>query len=249
MRVLLTLVRRELGGHFKAATGYIVIAAVLLMLGFSLVELIVMLNRDAMDVPVTELFYRSFYFWLIVLLTSPVITMRSFAAEKSSGTYEALMTTPVGDWQVVWAKFIAAFLFYCLTWLPSLGMLWVLRQVTGEPALFEPGIVVCTFLGIVLVGAFFMALGCFTSSITRSQIVAAMLSLSLGIGLWVLGYQSSGTQPETGLAALRSQISLTQHMTDFSRGILDTSHVIFYLTGAAFFLFLTHRVVESRRWK
>src|SRR4029453_8803825 len=111
------------------------------------------------------------------------ITMRSFASEKSSGTYEALMTTPVGDWQVAWGKFAAAFLFYCLTWLPSLGMLWVLRHVTGEPALFVPGIIGCTLLGIVLVGALFIALGCFASSITSSQIVAAMLSLLFGIGL------------------------------------------------------------------
>ena len=95
-------------GHFKSPTGYVVVAAVLLLLGFSLVDVVRLLNRDATIATGDGVFYRSFYFWQIVLLTSPLITMRAFAAEKSSGTYQALMTTPVGDWQVVLAKFSAA---------------------------------------------------------------------------------------------------------------------------------------------
>ena len=118
-------------------------------------------------------------------------------------------------------------------------MLWVLRQVTGESAPFVGGIVGCTFVGISLVGALFVSLGCFTSSLTRSQMVAAMLSLALGIGLWVIGYQASGWLPfESGISAWWSQLSLVRHMTDFSRGIFDVSEASFYVTGTLFFLFL-----------
>ena len=111
MHVFLALVRRELGSVFQSLTGYVVLAATLLLTGFSLLDLVTKLIDRPTDAPVTELFYQSAYFWIILLVVSPVITMRTFAAEKSSGTYEALMTTPVGDWQVVLAKFTGALIF------------------------------------------------------------------------------------------------------------------------------------------
>ena len=133
MRTFLTLVRRELGGFFVSLTGYVIIASVLLLLGFSFTNMLAAMNGDPNGVlaPLTELFYSTLYFWLIVLLTAPVITMRSFALEKWSGTYETLMTAPVSDWQVVLAKFTGTLLFYMLTWLP-------VRLHRGR-ALFHPG--------------------------------------------------------------------------------------------------------------
>jgi len=160
------------------------------------------------------------------------------------------MTTPVGDWEVVLAKFTGAWLFFVLTWLPVAGVLLVMRQVTGEAALFEPRVVAVTFAGIGLVGCLFMALGCFASSLTRSEIVAAMVSFLLGIGLWMLGYrpESSGLLPPWAAPALE-HISMTRHMEDFSRGLVVGRHLVFYVSATWLFLFLTQRVVESRRWK
>ena len=97
MRVYLTLVRRELGGFFGSLTGYVIIASVLLLLGLSFTSILGILNDNPIDVPLTELFYKTDYFWIILLLTTPVITMRSFAFEKGTGTYETLMTTPVSE--------------------------------------------------------------------------------------------------------------------------------------------------------
>ncbi len=250
MSVFFALMRRELGAYFNSLTGYVVIAAVLLLSGFSLVDLIERIRQMPYDAPVTELFYQTTYFWLIVLLSAPVITMRSFAAEKATGTYEALMTTPVGDWQVVLAKYAGALAFYLLTWLPFVGVLFSLRQITGEAALFEPVIVAVTFLGIALVGSLFMALGCFASSLTRSDIIAAMVSFLFGIGLWMLGYRPevSGVVPAWAVPALE-HMSMTRHMEDFSRGLVVGRHVVFYVSATVLFLFLTHRVVQSRRWK
>jgi ABC-2 type transport system permease protein len=250
MRVFLALVRRELGGAFKSLTGYVVVAATLLLTGFSVVDLCTKLVNQPTDRPVTELFYQSAYFWVILLVVSPVITMRTFAAEKSSGTYEALMTTPVGDLQVVLAKFTGALLFFALTWLPLLGVLAVLRQITGEAAFLEPRVTAVVFLGVLLVGSLFMAMGCFASSLTRSQIIAAMVSFLLGVGLWVISLRPAVANPAEGiLGRVFDHLSLMRHMEDFSRGVVDSRHLVFYVTGTVLFLFLTQRVVESRRWQ
>ncbi len=250
MRVFMALVRRELGAYFNSLTGYVVIAAVLLLTGFGLLDLVERIRDQPNDVPVTELFYQTAYFWLVVLLSSPVITMRSFAAEKASGTYEALMTTPVGDWQVVLAKFAGSLGFYLLAWLPLAGTLFALRQITGEAALFEPRVIAATFTGIALVGSLFMSMGCFASALTRSDIIAAMLSFLFGIGLWMLGYRpdASGLLPMWALPVLE-HLSMTRHMEDFARGLVVGRHVVFYVSTTWLFLFLTHRVVQTRRWK
>ena len=116
MKIYLTLLRRELAAFFFSLTGYVIIAAVTLLVGLSFVVLLTNLGNDPFTVPVTEMFYSTFFFWLILLLATPVITMRLFALEKSSGTFETLMTTPVSDVQVVAAKFAAAVVFYIKFW-------------------------------------------------------------------------------------------------------------------------------------
>ena len=178
MRAYWTLVLRELGSHFKSWTGYVIIAVVVFLIGFSFASMLKGLNGQATPVPMTQIFYETLYFWLILLLVSPVITMRSFALEKSSGTYETLMTTPINEAQVVLAKFSGALLFYLVMWLPLLGCLLVVRYYCNQAAAFDPGAVGATFFGIFLLGALYMALGIFASSITRSQIIAAPGSLS-----------------------------------------------------------------------
>src|ERR1017187_5967285 len=115
MRAYWTLTRRELGGFFLSLSGYIIIGAALVLMGLSFVVILDKLQKPTI-MPVTEVFYNSPFFWLILLLTTPVITMRLFALEKFSGTFETLMTTPVSDLQVVAAKFTAALVFYILMW-------------------------------------------------------------------------------------------------------------------------------------
>jgi ABC-2 type transport system permease protein len=250
MQAYLTLVRRELGAFFASLTGYVVIASVLLLLGFSFTDMLEKLNATPSYAPLTELFYSTLYFWLILLLTAPVITMRSFAAEKFTGTYETLMTAPVSDLQVVLAKFTGALLFYALTWLPLTGCMLVLRYSTNEPTVFDWRGLGATYLGLLLIGALYMAMGCFASALTRSQILAAMNSFVLGLTLFLLSLRSRlPALPSDGEAQVFAYLSLSEHMEDFARGIVDTRHVVFYLTLTGFFLFLTLKAVESRRWK
>src|SRR6185436_9201142 len=115
-----------------------------------------------------------------------IITMRSFAHEKATGTFETLMTAPVGEWQVVLAKFTGAWLFYLLMWTPLAGCLLVVRHYVSDSHLLEPGVTASTALGTALIGAVFLAAGCLASSITRNQIIAAMLSFALGVSLFIL---------------------------------------------------------------
>ena len=249
MRAYLTLVRRELGAFFVSLTGYVIIASVLLLLGISFTGILDALNDSPTDVPLTELFYRSYYFWIILLLTAPIITMRSFAFEKGTGTYETLMTTPVSDLQVVLAKFTGTLAFYVLTWLPLFGCVAVVRYLTGETKVLDPWTTASTFLGFVLMGCLYMSMGCFASALTRSQIIAAMNSLVLGLGLFLLSLRSLVPMPPADWATkLFAYVSLSEHLEDFSRGFVDTRHLVFYASLSIFFLFLTLKVVESRRW-
>jgi len=253
MQAYFTLTRRELGGFFASITGYVIIAGVVFLLGLSFVDLLNLLQGEPTPAPITQVFYATGYFWEILLLAAPVITMRLFALEKSSGTFETLMTTPVSDLQVVLAKFTAAMVFYIIMWLPSLACIFILRHYISRADVFDPGLLGSTFLGIFLLGGLFMSLGCFASSLTGSQIVAAMITFTLGYTLFLLSYLpghlplASGWQ--AALVALVAHVDLFNHMNDFARGLVDTRHVVFYVTMTFLFLFLTLRVVESRRWK
>jgi ABC-2 type transport system permease protein len=250
MIVFWALLRKELGSFFLSLTGYIIIAAVTLLTGMSFVVLVHNLGTAPATMTVTEMFYSTYFFWLIVLLVSPVITMRLFALEKFSGTFETLMTTPVSDFQVVAAKFTAALMFYALMWLPLVGCLLVVRRYTNDTAVLDGGVLAGTFLGILLLGGVFISLGCFASALTRSQVIAAMISLLFGASVFLLGYLASQLPAqEDWQTQVISCFALFEQMHDFARGVVDTRPVVLLVSMTLFFLFLTLRVVESRRWK
>jgi ABC-2 type transport system permease protein len=250
MNIYLTLARRELAALFLSVTGYIIISAVTLLIGLGFVVLLTNLGSDPSPVPVTEMFYGTYFFWLIVLIAGPVITMRLFALEKSAGTYETLMTTPVSDLEVVAAKFSAALIFYLVMWLPLLVCLYVVGQYANQTGALDPGTVAGTYLGIFLIGALFLSLGCFASALSRTQMSAAIISFVLGMSLFALGFLAEHL-PVTAQwqTSFISYFGLFGQMRDFARGVVDTRSVIFHTTLTLVFLFLTLRVVESRRWK
>jgi ABC-2 type transport system permease protein len=253
MRIFLTLLRRELASFFLSITGYVVIAAVTLLLGLSFVVLIAGVGSAPFTAPVTEMFYSTFYFWLILLLATPIITMRLFALEKSTGTFETLMTTSVGDLQVVVAKFTAAIFFYMVAWLPLMACLFVVQHFANQAGALDAGTVGGMYLGIFLLGCVFLSLGCLASAVSRSQMTAAMISFVLGISLFSLAYLAKSAQSNLATAHWQTQVlsyfNLFDQMEDFARGGVDTRAVVFYVSATFLFLFLTLRVVESRRWK
>jgi ABC-2 type transport system permease protein len=250
MRIFWALLRRELSSFFLSMTGYVIIAAITLLVGLSFVVLIAGVGSDPFTEPVTEMFYSTFYFWLILLLATPVITMRLFALEKASGTFETLMTTPVGDAQVVVAKFSAAVIFYMVAWLPLLACLFVVQHFTNQAGALDAGTVGGMYLGIFLMGCMFLSLGCLASSLSHSQMTAAMISFVLGVSFFSLAYLAKATPVNAHWQTqVLAYFNLFDQMHDFARGAVDTRAVMFYVTTTFLFLFLTLRVVESRRWK
>lgn len=249
MSIFLTLLRRELAAYFYSLTGYITIAAVTLLVGQGFSVVIKNLGQDSSPMPITEVFYNTFYFWIILLLATPVMTMRLFALERATGTFEALMTTQIGDLAVVLAKFCAALTFYLIAWLPLLLSLWILERFTHQRGIFDAGTIGGTFLGIFLIGCLFISLGCFASSITKSQTAAAMLSFVIGMSLFSLAWLAKALPPNSDLTQVIPYFDMFTQMDAFARGVVDTRIVTFYLSTTFLFLFLTLRVVESRRWK
>ncbi len=250
MRVFWTLLRRELASFFLSFQGYVIIAAMTLLVGLSFVVLVAGVGNDPFTEPVTEMFYSTFYFWLILLLGAPVITMRLFAHEKASGTFETLMTTPVGDLQVVAAKFTAALSFYMVSWLPLMGCLLVVRHFTSQTAALDPGTVGGVYLGILLLGAVFISLGCLASAMSQTQVMSAIISFVLGVSLFSLAFLAKSTPVNDHWQTQAiSTFNLFDQMHDFARGAVDSRAVVFSLSTTFFFLFLNLRVLESRRWK
>ncbi|MBL6763467.1 MAG: ABC transporter permease subunit [Verrucomicrobiae bacterium] len=250
MRPFLTLTRRELAGYFVSLTGYLTIAAIQFLVGLGMLLLLEALNGQPFDMPLTEAFYNNLWFFLILLLAPPVVTMRTFAHEKFSGTYETLMTAPVSDTAVVMAKFTGALLFFLSAWAPVMAYPLILRHFAVDLAAVDWGALGGTFIGILLFGSLYTSIGCCMSSITRSQIIAAMNAFVIGLGLFLASYLSHvvAQQPGWEMDVFR-HISLIDHMRDFTRGIIDVRQVVFYLSLTVFFLFLTTKSVESRRWR
>jgi ABC-2 type transport system permease protein len=250
MRAFWTLARRELAAYFVSLTGYFIIAAATFLAGLGFVVLMLTLGDSPSPRPVTELFDQTYAFWFILLLAAPVITMRLFALEKFSGTYETLMTTPISDLQVVMAKYCAAMAFYVLMWLPTLACLFIVQRYANQQGGLDAGAVIGTYLGILSLGSVFLAAGCFASALTRSQMLAAMISFVLGLSLFLVSF-AAALIPAAARQRIHvlSYFALLDQMRDFARGVVDTRTLVFYLSLTLLFLYLTLRAVESRRWK
>jgi ABC-2 type transport system permease protein len=250
MRAYLTLTRRELASFFLSITGYVIIAGLAFVVGLVLYLLLIQQGTQMVAVPITQVFFNNLVLWIVIVLTPCVITMRLFALEKATGTFETLITTPVTDLQIVAAKFTAAVAFFVVMWLPSFGYLFIIQHYANQPGALDAGTLCSMYLGVFLVGCFVISVGCLASAMTKSQVLAAMLTLVAGIALLLLHFLSR-ILPQNGhwQVEVLSFFNIAQQMLDFTRGVLDTRVIIFYLSMTFFVLFLTLRVIESRRWK
>jgi ABC-2 type transport system permease protein len=254
MTATLSLIRREFSAYFLSPIAYVVMAVFLAITGhrfyLTLLQLTATGPKGA-DYPM-QLMLGDPQFWLVYLFIPPLLTMRLFAEERSTGTLEMLMTAPLTDWQVVLSKFTACFAFYIVMWLPTLAYLPILLNL--HLWTFQIGIdsrpVATAYLGIALAGAMFLALGLFFSSLVRSQMVAALLSLFFSLGFIVAGIWRPDMDTGSVLYRILFFFSVPLHFyRDFTRGVIDTRHLILYFSVAIFCLFLTVRSLESRRWR
>lgn len=250
MRRFFALLGRELGSAFHQPLAYVVLFFFLLITGFNFHAGVSLLNKSAGPTTMVEAFFNTVYFWFPFVLVFPLITMRVFAEEAKLGTIETLMTAPVRDGQVVFAKYFGALFFYLILWSPSLLYFVIFQWITDMSAAGAVGSYLGAYSMIVLIGLLYTAIGCLSSALTDNQIVAAVISFAAILALFFLGLLSlflPGAGPF--VRELTYYLSPVQHMMDFSRGIFDTRPVVFYASSTLLVLFATFHVFKYRRWK
>ncbi|HVC19949.1 MAG TPA: ABC transporter permease subunit [Vicinamibacterales bacterium] len=256
MRNVLAIARKELRSYFTSPIGFVVIGLFALLFGYFYVAILSFFVRESMQagqfamggpqtVNVDEQMIRPLLLntSVLVLFIMPMITMRTYSEEKRSGTIELLLTSPVTDFQIIMGKFIGAMALYALMLLVTFIHI-ALLFVYGNP---QWQTVACGYLGLLLLGGSFISVGLFISSLTRNQIVAGMITFAVFLLFWVIDWIGSFSGPT--VAAITNYLSITQHFDDFSKGVLDLSHLVFYLSFITFGLFLTAKSVDSERWR
>jgi len=250
MKTFLTLLGREVKSYFYSPIAYVVMFYFLLVAGFNFYIGVEFLNRGPTEITVVEMAFNTVPFWWAYVLIFPLITMRTYAEEYRMGTFETLTTAPVEDWMVVLGKFSGAFIFYCILWAPTFLHFAIFQLITGQLAANASGAYWGSYLLLGLMGMFFTAIGCLASAMTRDQINAAVISFSF-ITIWFFfGLMPdiwNITDPDkreffTYLAAL-------QHMADFSRGLIDSRRIVWYVSMTGLVLFATLQVFQYRKWK
>jgi gliding motility-associated transport system permease protein len=247
--------KKEIRLYFTSPIAYVIGAIFLLIAGyffysifsyFALASMQSAMNPQmGRELNVTDGVLRPLFsnVTVILLLLMPMVTMRLIAEERRSGTIELLLTYPVRDGAVLVGKYLAALTIYGLmlagTLLYPLIVAWFAR--------FDWGPLLTGYLGLVLLGATFLAVGLLASSLTENQIVASMVAFGILLIFWVLGWSADYVGGAGG--ALLRHLSITEHFDNFSQGVLETKDVIYYLDFTILALFLTLRSLESRRWR
>ncbi len=186
------------------------------------------------------------YFWniaLISLFTLPTITMRLYSEEKRLGTVELLYTTPITPTQIVLGKFLAGVAFYVVLLIPTM-FFQSLLFIYGDPE-FLP--VLSGYIGLFFLGSAFISVGLFISTTTENQIIAAIGGFGLSLLLWVVGWGANFAS--STIKSVLSYISIINHFEDFAQGVVDTSHIAYYLLFCFIGLYFSLKMVESVKWR
>jgi ABC-2 type transport system permease protein len=245
MRPFLAIVRREFLSYFFSPLAYVVLTGFLLMNGILFNGLLQALNTPETPRSVfMSLFFTNVFFWIFMMLTSMIISMRLIAEERKSGSIEALLTAPVSEATVVTGKFMGGWFFLLFLWLPTAFYPLLLSRFGAV----DIGPVASGYVGMALVGALFVSAGTFASALTKNQIVAAIIGFVFIIGTFFVGvFQSFVNDPD--LREKLSYLNLLEHMDDFSRGIVDTRRLVYMISTVVFFLFLSTRALEANKGK
>jgi ABC-2 type transport system permease protein len=240
MKNVSAIFAREIKSYFTSPIAYVLLIVFSLLTGFFFAAYFNWATRYAGEATLRSIFQN---ISITMIFVAPLITMRLFAEEKRSGTIELLMTSPVTDIEVVIGKFLASLALFTLMLVSTILCPFFL-MFYARPDL-SPMLV--GYFGLFLLGASFLSLGIAASSITNNQIVAALISFVFLLGLWTIGWMSSAVG--STISKIFSYVSLVEHFEDFSKGIIDTKHVVYYVGFSCFCLFLSVKMVQSSRWK
>ena len=254
MSNILAIAQKELKGYFASPIAYIVIGLFALMFGYFFYALLVFFDRQSMQVAglggqspvnVNEQLIRPVFLnaTVIFLFVLPMVTMRTYSEEKRSGTIELLLTAPLTDFQIIAGKFLGAMGLYAAmlaVTLPHVGLLFMFGNPEWIP-------IAVSYLGLLLMGGCFISVGLLISSLTKNQIVAVMATFTVFLMLWVINWIASFMGPRS--QEVLNYLSITDHLDDFTRGVIDTKHLVYYISFIAFGLYLTMRSVDTERWR
>jgi ABC-2 type transport system permease protein len=259
MKNFLAILERELKSYFLSPVAYVVLGFFVVATGLFFYNIINWFDRISMQSMMMAQQYRQMpqpinvnvmairplfhNIAIIGLFLVPGITMRLFAEEKRQGTMELLATSPLTNWQITLGKFTSALAFY-LVMLLATGVFIGLLFFFGNP---EVKPILSGYLGLLLVGGSFISLGLLFSAFTENQIIAFVGAFAVNVAILALGWLSNFTGPT--LAQFFSSISPIEHFDDFSKGIIDTKHLVYYLSFMFGGIFLTYVTVESARWR
>ncbi len=250
------LIAKELRGYFVSPVVYVVGAVFLLIFGLLSYLYIVFAGAQAIQLMqlqggvaqlnLNDLVFRNLFasvrFVLLIIL--PILTMRLFAEERKLRTFEFLMTSPAGINEIVAAKFVSVLLVF----LGLVGLTGLMPAVLMLFSDFDWYPVLTGYLGLILLGALFLAVGLLASALTENQIVAAFLSFGILLVVWLLSGVGS-LLGDTLPGQIVSYLSFMEHYDRLVRGLIDTKDLVYFFSGLALLLFLTHRIVETARWK
>jgi ABC-2 type transport system permease protein len=254
MRNIVAIARKELRSYFASPIAYVVIGMFTFIFGYFYVAILnyfvqmsMQMGASGMGGPVNvnqqmiRLLLQNAA--VVILFVLPMITMRTYAEEKRSGTIELLLTSPLTDFQIIVGKFVGALTLYAVMLSVTLIHIAILF-VYGNP---EWAPIASGYLGLLLLGGCFISVGLLVSSLTRNQIIAGMLTFGVFLVLWVIDWIGSLGGPTAG--KIVSYLSITGHFDDFAKGVIDTTHIVYYLSFITFGLFLTAKAVDSERWR
>jgi ABC-2 type transport system permease protein len=255
MNNILAIAHKELKSYFSTPIGYIVIGMFALVYGWFFYVMVLIFNQQSAQfggaeggaVDINQQLIRPLFLnaSVILLFVLPLITMRTYSEEKRSGTIELLLTSPVSDIEIILGKFLGAMALYAaMLAITAIHMALLFSWTNPKPELSVP---LMGYLGLLLMGGCFISVGLLISSMTRNQIVAGMVTFAVFLLLWVINWPASFSGPTT--QSVLNYLSITDHFDDFTRGILDTKHLIYYFSVMSFGLFLTARSVDTERWK
>jgi ABC-2 type transport system permease protein len=255
MNNILAIAHKELKSYFSTPIAYVVIGFFALLFGYFFYAMLVIFNQQSAQfggaeggaVDINQQLIRPLFLnaSVILLFVLPLITMRTYSEEKRSGTIELLLTSPVTDLEIILGKFLGAMALYgAMLAITVIHMLLLFSYANPKPEWTVP---VIGYLGLLLMGGCFISVGLLISSLTKNQIVSGMVTFAVFLLLWVINWIASFTGPTT--QSVLNYLSITDHFDDFTRGILDTKHFIYYFSVMSFGLFLTARSVDTERWK
>jgi len=252
MRNMTTIAGKELRGYFASPIGWVVMGLYALLFGYFFMAHLTYFVSQSMQmqqgggpINVNQFMIRPLLqnVALINLFLLPMITMRAYAEEKRSGTIELLLTSPITDVQIILGKFLGVLGYYAA--LLGVTLLYVaILFWAGNPE-FLP--VLTGYLGLLLMGGCFLSVGLFISSTTKNQVVAGAATFVTFLLLWIISWLGQNAGP--AMASVMDYLSIVWHFDDFGKGVIDTKHVVYYLSFITFGLFLTMKSVDTERWR